>query len=175
MDEEELFISKKEYDKQIVQNNRKINKFRKKFSRGLKKEIKINQDSKEYDFKVIDDETWLFTFVPKQGLFKNQKHQVKMKLIYGQPPYKQLYPLNAPLCSYITPVWHPNISLKGTICLDTLKEKWSPCMKTANVIQAIQVLLDNPDPSSPMNAEAAKMGEDEYAKKVIEHYIRGPN
>lgn len=167
--------TEEEYKIMVDADIRKMKKFQKKFSKGLKKEIKINFKADHFDFKIIE-ETWLFIFKVQQGMYQGQEHTIRMKLVYGQHPYKKIYPLNAPLCSFISPIWHPNISIKGTICLDILKDKWSPCMKTANIIQAIQLLLEFPDSSSPMNKEAAEQFEnnpDDYAKKIVE-YFRKP-
>jgi len=176
--EEDIILDEKEYKKRIDADIQKINKKRKVYSRRILREIKSNKESKQYEFRVIDDTHWLFIFTVPHGIYKGQTHQIKMKLIYGQHPHKKIYPCDAPLCSFTTPIWHPNISLGGTICLDTLTEQWSPCMNTSSVIQTIKLLLECPDPSSPMNREAAeqyKNSREEYYIKVKEYYVKGPN
>ena len=42
--------------------------------------------------------------------------------------FPQDYPFRPPACSFTTRILHPNISTKGEICLDTLKDNWSPIL-----------------------------------------------
>lgn len=156
-------------------DNKKAQKIVKKFSKRMIKEIKTNTENKGFDFAVLDDMHWYFRFTVQSGLYAGQKHIVEIKLFYGQSPDLYVYPMHAPKCTFITPVWHPNISEKGTICLDVLKDNWSPSMFTSTIISALGVLLEEPDPTSPQNAKAAKMltlcpeGYNNYVKKYSEY------
>ena len=57
--------------------------------------------------------------------------------------------------------------MDGMICLDIIKEKWSPINTVSMVLTSVQVsllsfsegqsLLNDPNPSSPANPEAAKV------------------
>ena len=40
----------------------------------------------------------------------------------------QNYPLSPPSISFVTPIYHCNVSESGLVCLDVLKEKWSPAL-----------------------------------------------
>jgi len=44
----------------------------------------------------------------------------------------------------------------GQICLDILQDKWSPVLQVAKVLQQLQALLTDPNPSSPANGIAAR-------------------
>lgn len=144
----------------------------KKFAKRKKKEYEQNLECKEFEFVEASSHYWYFRFVIEDGPYKGQIHIIEMKLIYGSSPNVFVYPLYAPLCRFVTSIWHPNISDKGTICLDMLKEQWSIVMTTSNIISAIKLLLLNPEPSSPQNPIAAKMmnNQMEYNKKIKSFY-----
>ena len=54
-------------------------------------------------------------------------------------------------------MFHPNIYNDGNICLDILKDKWSPVYDVISILMSIQSLLNDPNPNSPANAEAAQL------------------
>jgi ubiquitin-conjugating enzyme E2 N len=56
---------------------------------------------------------------------------------------------------FLTKIWHPNINGIGEICLDVLKDKWSPALKIRTLLISIQVLMSNPNPEDPLNNECA--------------------
>lgn len=81
------------------------------------------------------------------------------------------YPSKPPKVKFVTKVYHPNVYADGNICLDILQSAWSPIYDVAAILTSIQSLLPDPNPSSPANAEAAKLfNEDraEYEKRVRE-------
>ncbi|SJK86579.1 ubiquitin-conjugating enzyme (huntingtin interacting protein 2) [Babesia microti strain RI] len=68
------------------------------------------------------------------------------------------YPYNPPKIKFLTKIWHPNISSEtGAICLDILKNEWSPALTIRTVLISIQALLSAPEPDDPQDAEVAKM------------------
>ncbi|KAJ8903990.1 hypothetical protein NDN08_000520 [Rhodosorus marinus] len=67
------------------------------------------------------------------------------------------YPMGPPKIRFLTRIYHPNIDRLGRICLDILKDKWSPALQIRTVLLSIQVLLSSPNPDDPLNNEAAEL------------------
>jgi ubiquitin-conjugating enzyme (huntingtin interacting protein 2) len=56
-----------------------------------------------------------------------------------------------------TKIWHPNISsVTGAICLDILKNEWTPALTIRTALISLQALLCAPEPNDPQDAEVAK-------------------
>ena len=63
------------------------------------------------------------------------------------------YPMESPKVRFLTKIYHPNIDKLGRICLDILKDKWSPALQIRTVLLSIQALL-----SAPKCAAATRRG-----------------
>jgi len=80
------------------------------------------------------------------------------------------YPFSAPQVSFTSDIWHPNVGTSGNICLDILQGNWTAALKLSSVLLSISSLLNDPNPASPLNAEAGSQytrDRDEYNRNVI--------
>lgn len=68
----------------------------------------------------------------------------------------------------MTKIFHPNISEKGEVCVNTLKKDWNPLQWSfKHIFEVIKCLLIVPFPESSLNEEAGKLvmeNYDEYCK-----------
>ncbi|AFR93785.1 ubiquitin-conjugating enzyme (huntingtin interacting protein 2) [Cryptococcus neoformans] len=69
----------------------------------------------------------------------------------------ETYPFQPVKMKFITKVYHPNVSsASGAICLDILKDAWSPVLTLKSTLISLQSLLCEPIPSDPQDAQVAK-------------------
>lgn len=81
------------------------------------------------------------------------------------------YPMAPPKVRFLTKIYHPNVDKLGRICLDILKDKWSPALQIRTVLLSIQALLSAPNPDDPLDnnvAEVWKNDEQEAIRRAKE-------
>ena len=132
---------------------------------------RINQSQDTEDDGVLatphDDDIMIWDcviFGPENSVWENGVFKLEMK-------FTEEYPNKPPQVLMKTKVFHPNFYVNGNICIDILKDQWSPIYDIKSILTSIQSLLTDPNPSSPANVEAAKLYNDyiqEYHKKVKE-------
>ena len=67
------------------------------------------------------------------------------------------YPFKPPKMKFDTKIWHPNISsVTGAICLDILKNEWTPALTIRTALISLQALMCEPNPENPQDAVVAK-------------------
>lgn len=155
-----------------MSSNIKYNLKEKKIKSRILKELKTLANSDEYTYYHSDDDIYfgMIRFKVANGIYKGQEHLLEVKFKYG---INKCFPRDPPLITFKTPIWHPNIgdtnnpSSGGIICLDIIKDKWTPALDIESIIISIISLLEDPNINSPQNTTAAK----EYSKNKTKFNI----
>jgi len=102
---------------------------------------------------------------PADSLYEDASFVLSLKF----PPD---YPNHPPDVKFVTRVFHPNIYMDGSICLDILQHRWSASLDVSTLLVSIRSLLTDPNPASPANSEAANLyinHRREYERRVREY------
>lgn len=67
------------------------------------------------------------------------------------------YPFKAPVITFKTQIYHPNVSEKGEVCKDMIEtgDKWAPTKRLNKVLEKIVNMMQEPNLDTPMNEKAA--------------------
>lgn len=136
--------------------------------RRIRKELKEilegSQDHQNVIFSVspLDDNLFVWTgyiFGPKESPYQGGIFKIVIE-------FPTNYPFKPPKINFKTKVFHPNISESGVICLDILKNEWSPALSISKVLLSISSLLTDANPNDPLSPNVAYIYK--HDKKLFE-------
>jgi len=92
---------------------------------------------------------------PVDTPFEGGEFKVKLKI--GAE-----FPQAPPKGFFLTKIFHPNVSEKGEICVNTLKRDWKETLGFKDILLTIKCLLIVPNPESALNEEAGRLLLEKY-------------
>lgn len=128
-------------------------------ARILREYNKINTLLKEYpdikSIQPIDD-----NLIHWKAIFKGPlKSPFEGHLLTLHITLTPNYPYESPKVTFPSyTIAHPNVKFSsGEICLDILKDKWSPVYGLIYIIESIKILLSEPNTDSPLDVDLSRL------------------
>lgn len=154
----------------LFYDKRRHNIFHFFFSNRLQKELMVLMMSSEKGISAFPDGENIFKWIgtisgPEDTVYNGHKYRLQLE-------FPNSYPYAAPVVKFLTPCFHPNVDLSGSICLDILKDKWSALYDVRTILLSIQSLLGEPNNDSPLNAQASILwaNQTEYKNYLEDFY-----
>lgn len=88
-------------------------------------------------FPASDESLLLWTGIikaPTETVYEGLSYRIS--IAFGAD-----YPYSAPNVRFESPLWHPNVTLQGEICIDILKEEYSPALSVHAILLSLQSLF----------------------------------
>lgn len=128
-------------------------------SRVSAAQLRLQKDITEIDLPrsiklTFPDPSDLFNFnlsiTPQEGYYKGGTFEFKTEI-------NNNFPIEPPKIKCLNKIYHPNIDLDGNICLNILREDWSPVLNLNSILIGLNFLFLEPNPNDPLNKEAANV------------------
>lgn len=132
--------------------------------------------------QLEEDSTWTIKFPDPNNRFHFiWIYSPPRDCLYGEGTFRfsfdipDSYPHQPPKVLCQQKIYHPNIDTEGHVCLNVLREDWTPALSVQSVLFGLQMLFMSPNPEDPLNKEAAQNMKDDYAefKRNVRHTMWG--
>jgi ubiquitin-protein ligase len=144
-------------------------------SREYAKLVSDPIDNVEFHVNEADLLNWKFTILgPYESPYEGGIYEGTIK-------FPSTYPTHPPVVQFTSKLFHPNVYNDGKLCISILHEgndltgyeheieRWRPVQNIRSIFLSIISLLNDPNPDSAANIDAAKMLRDDkkaYYKKI---------
>lgn len=108
------------------------------------------------------------TISPNEGFYEGGNFVFDME-------FNENYPIEPPAVRCLNRIFHPNIDTQGKICLNILREDWSPALDVQSIILGLIFLFLEVGPENPLNKFAASVLSQDKNKfaDFVKRSIRG--
>ena len=144
-------------------------------SRDYQKTISDPIDNVQFQVDEANLLNWKFTILgPSESPYEGGIYE-------GTIVFPSTYPTHPPKVKFITKLFHPNVYADGNLCISILHEgddqtgyeqgieRWRPIHNVRTIFMSIVSLLNDPNPDSAANIDAAKLLREDkkaYYKKI---------
>lgn len=121
----------------------------------LKKEMLLIEKEEDIEIKLVDKNIRHMKAIIKgseDSVYEGGNFIVDIQIVDN-------YPYKPPKMKFDTKIWHPNISSQtGAICLDILKDEWSPALSIRTALRSLQALMTAPEPGKLKRRSSRRYG-----------------
>ncbi|CUS21144.1 LAQU0S02e06964g1_1 [Lachancea quebecensis] len=103
------------------------------------------------------------SIIPDEGYYKGGRFKFCAT-------FKDTYPIEPPKVTLMSKIFHPNIDLQGNVCLNILREDWSPVLDVQSILIGLLMLFLEPNATDPLNKAAADVlvaNPDQFRRDVV--------